>query len=33
VLVIVGSGHVPPMRNILDESPDFCPVSPLQRLD
>jgi hypothetical protein len=33
VLVIVGSGHVPPMRNILDESPDFCPVSPLQLLD
>lgn len=32
VLVIVGSGHVPPIRNILDESPDFCPVSPLPYL-
>lgn len=32
VLVIVGSGHVPPMRNILDESPHFCPVSPLPYL-
>jgi len=29
VLVLVGSGHVPPLRNILDESPQFCPVSPL----
>ena len=29
VLVLVGSGHVPPLRNILDESPEYCPVSPL----
>jgi hypothetical protein len=32
VLVIVGSGHVPPLRNILDEAPQFCPVSPLPYL-
>lgn len=32
VLVIVGSGHVPPLRNVLDESPQFCPVSPLPYL-
>ena len=32
VLVLAGSGHVPPLRNILDESPDFCPVSPLPYL-
>lgn len=32
VLVLVGSGHVPPIRNVLDESPDFCPVSPLPYL-
>lgn len=32
VLVIVGSGHVPPLRNVFDESPDFCPVSPLPYL-
>ena len=32
VLVLVGSGHVPPLRNILDESPQFCPVSPLPYL-
>jgi CTP:molybdopterin cytidylyltransferase MocA len=32
VLVVVGSGHVPPMRNVLHESPDFCPVSPLPYL-
>ena len=32
VLVLVGSGHVPPIRNVLDESPDFCPVSPLPLL-
>ena len=32
VLVLVGSGHVPPLRNILDESPQFCPVSPLPLL-
>ena len=29
ILVIVGSGHVPPLRNLLDEAPQFCPVSPL----
>lgn len=32
VLVVVGSGHVPPMRNVLHESPDFCPVSALPYL-
>ncbi|HEY0024028.1 MAG TPA: DUF5694 domain-containing protein [Longimicrobium sp.] len=32
VLVLVGSGHVPSMRNVLHESPDFCPVSPLPYL-
>jgi len=32
VLVVVGSGHVPPLRNILDEAPQFCPVSPLPYL-
>ena len=32
VLVIVGSGHVPPLRNVLDEAPQFCPVSPLPYL-
>ena len=32
VLLVVGSGHVPPIRNVLDESPDFCPVSPLPLL-
>jgi len=32
ILVIVGSGHVPPLRNILDEAPQFCPVSPLPLL-
>lgn len=32
VLVVVGSGHVPPMRNLLDEAPQFCPVSPLPYL-
>jgi hypothetical protein len=29
ILVIVGAGHVPPLRNILDEAPQFCPVTPL----
>ena len=29
ILVIVGNGHVPPLRNLLDEAPQFCPVSPL----
>jgi hypothetical protein len=29
VLVIIGSGHVPPLRTIFDEAPGFCPVSPL----
>ncbi len=32
VLVLVGSGHVPPLRNILDEAPQFCPVSSLPYL-
>jgi len=32
VLVIVGAGHVPPMRNLLDEAPQFCPASPLPLL-
>jgi hypothetical protein len=32
VLVLVGSGHVPALRNIFDESPSFCPVSPLSYL-
>jgi hypothetical protein len=32
VLVLIGSGHVPPLRNILDESPELCPVSPLPLL-
>ena len=32
ILVIVGSGHVPPLRNLLDEAPQFCPVSPLALL-
>ncbi|MDQ2667132.1 MAG: DUF5694 domain-containing protein [Gemmatimonadota bacterium] len=32
VLMLVGSGHVPPLRNIFDESPVFCPVSPLPYL-
>jgi hypothetical protein len=31
-LVLVGSGHVPAMRNILHESPHHCPVSPLPLL-
>lgn len=29
VLAIVGSGHVRPLRHIIDESPMLCPVSPL----
>ena len=32
ILVLVGSGHVPPLRNLLDEAPQFCPVSPLSLL-
>jgi len=32
VLMLVGSGHVPPLRNLLDEAPQFCPVSPLPYL-
>ena len=32
VLVVVGSGHVPPLRNLLGEAPQFCPVSPLSLL-
>jgi hypothetical protein len=32
ILVVVGNGHVPPLRNLLDEAPQFCPVSPLPLL-
>ena len=32
ILVVVGAGHVPPLRNLLDEAPQFCPVSPLPYL-
>ena len=32
VLVVVGNGHVPPLRNLFDEAPQFCPVSPLSVL-
>lgn len=32
ILVIVGSGHVMPLRSLLDEAPQFCPVSPLSIL-
>src|SRR5688500_7884213 len=32
ILVIVGGGHVAPLRNLLDEAPQFCPVSPLSIL-
>jgi len=32
ILVVAGSGHVPPLRNLLDEAPQFCPVSPLSLL-
>jgi len=32
ILVIVGNGHVAPLRNLLDEAPQFCPVSPLSLL-
>ncbi|HJU69774.1 MAG TPA: DUF5694 domain-containing protein [Gemmatimonadaceae bacterium] len=32
ILVVVGSGHVPPLRNLLDEAPQLCPVSPLSLL-
>ncbi len=32
ILVIVGNGHVPPLRNLLDEAPQFCPVSSLSVL-
>jgi hypothetical protein len=32
ILVVVGSGHIPPLRNLLDEAPQFCPVSPLSLL-
>lgn len=32
VLVLVGAGHVPPLRNVLDEAPQLCPVSPLPLL-
>jgi len=32
VLLIVGSGHVSPIRHILDDAPMFCPVSPIPYL-
>ena len=32
ILVVVGSGHVMPLRSLLDEAPQFCPVSPLSIL-
>ena len=32
ILVIVGSGHVMPLRSLLDEAPQFCPVSPISLL-
>ena len=32
ILVIVGTGHVMPLRSLLDEAPQFCPVSPLSIL-
>ena len=32
VLLVVGSGHVRVLRHLLDESPMFCPVSPLPYL-
>ncbi len=33
VLVIVGSGHVRPLRDVFDLAPHFCPVSPLSWLE
>jgi hypothetical protein len=32
MLLLVGAGHVPPLRTILDESPEYCPVTPLPYL-
>lgn len=32
VLLVVGSGHVRILRNLLDETPMFCPVNPLPYL-
>ena len=32
ILLVVGGGHVMPLRNLLDEAPQFCPVSPLSLL-
>lgn len=32
ILLLVGSGHVLPLRALLDISPQFCPVSPLPYL-
>lgn len=29
VLVIIGSGHVRPLRHLFDLAPQFCPVSPI----
>lgn len=32
-MILVGSGHVHVLRHLLDESPMFCPVSPLPYLE
>ena len=32
ILLIIGSGHVSPIRHILDDAPMFCPVSPMPYL-
>lgn len=32
ILLIVGSGHVSPIRHILSDAPMFCPVSPMPYL-
>jgi Family of unknown function (DUF5694) len=32
VLLVVGNAHVPPLRSLLDDAPQFCPVSPLPYL-
>lgn len=32
ILLIVGSGHVSPIRHILSDAPMFCPVSPIPYL-
>lgn len=32
VLLVIGSGHLVPLRDLLNSSPHFCPVSPLPYL-